>query len=93
MGAQGGVEYSEDVPDKNSSHQRHNDIRHRAEPRANRLPLLQQGGFSNTIRRSRNQFLYVVPPLVAAYWLMEWANERNHYLNCKAGRALFEQEG
>jgi ubiquinol-cytochrome c reductase subunit 8 len=28
------------------------------------------------IRRSRNQFLYVVPPLIAAYLLMGWAEER-----------------
>jgi ubiquinol-cytochrome c reductase subunit 8 len=35
-----------------------------------------KGGVSNTIRRSRNQFLYVVPPFVAAYVLMSWANER-----------------
>ena len=30
----------------------------------------------NTFRRSRNQFLYVVPPFVAAFLLMEWAEER-----------------
>ena len=27
----------------------------------------------NTFRRSRAQFWYVVPPFVAAWWLLEWA--------------------
>jgi len=30
----------------------------------------------NTFRRSKNQFLYVVPPLVVAYLLMDWAEKR-----------------
>lgn len=30
----------------------------------------------NTARRSRNQFLYVVPPFVLAYLLMTWAEDR-----------------
>ena len=30
----------------------------------------------NTVRRARNQVLYVVPPFVVAYSLMEWAIER-----------------
>ncbi|SMQ46517.1 unnamed protein product [Zymoseptoria tritici ST99CH_3D1] len=81
MGAQGGVEYSEDVPDNKFSVWC---FGHKRIPRT-------KG--TTTYAIAPNRFLYVVPPLVAAYWLMEWANERNHYLNCKAGRALFEQEG
>jgi hypothetical protein len=30
----------------------------------------------NTFRRTRQQFLYWVPPLVAAYFAMEWAIEK-----------------
>ena len=44
----------------------------------------------NTWRRFRGQVLYVVPAMFAGYYLMNWATERNHYLNSKAGRAEFE---
>ncbi|KKK13476.1 cytochrome b-c1 complex subunit 8 [Aspergillus rambellii] len=40
----------------------------------------------NTFRRCRHQVLYVVPPFVAAYAAMNWAIERNEYLNSKPGR-------
>ncbi|KAK7702460.1 hypothetical protein SLS57_011379 [Botryosphaeria dothidea] len=30
----------------------------------------------NTWRRSKAQFLYWVPPLLAGYWVMTWANEQ-----------------
>jgi ubiquinol-cytochrome c reductase subunit 8 len=30
----------------------------------------------NTFRRSRNQFLYVVPPFVAAYFVLDWAEKK-----------------
>ncbi|EEH33407.1 ubiquinol-cytochrome c reductase complex ubiquinone-binding protein [Paracoccidioides lutzii Pb01] len=40
----------------------------------------------NTWRRTRNQALYVVPPFVAAYAILNWAVERNEYLNSKPGR-------
>lgn len=30
----------------------------------------------NTFRRSKNQVLYVVPPFVIAYFLMDWAEQR-----------------
>ena len=46
----------------------------------------------NSVRRVRNQILYVVPPFVAAYSLMQWAIERNEYLNSKPGRAEFGDE-
>lgn len=35
-----------------------------------------EGAVGNTFRRCRNQFLYVVPPLLAGYLLMQWAVER-----------------
>ncbi|OAP65498.1 hypothetical protein AYL99_01470 [Fonsecaea erecta] len=56
----------------------------------NRLNPLANGVHNavfNTYRRAKNQVLYWVPPLVAAYLLMDWANRRNEYLNSKAGRA------
>ncbi|KAH6633783.1 cytochrome b-c1 complex subunit 8, partial [Boeremia exigua] len=46
-------------------------------------------GFWNVVRRSRNQVLYFIPPLIAGYAAMEWAIERNEYLNSKQGRAEF----
>jgi ubiquinol-cytochrome c reductase subunit 8 len=33
-------------------------------------------GFWNVVRRSRNQVLYFIPPLIAGYAAMEWAIER-----------------
>ncbi|KAJ5938061.1 ubiquinol-cytochrome C reductase complex subunit UcrQ [Penicillium verhagenii] len=42
----------------------------------------------NSFRRFRNQVLYVVPPFVVAYATMNWAVERNEYLNSKPGRLL-----
>ncbi|QKX57605.1 uncharacterized protein TRUGW13939_04723 [Talaromyces rugulosus] len=41
----------------------------------------------NTFRRFRHQVLYVAPPFLIAYSLMDWATERNEYLNSKPGRA------
>jgi ubiquinol-cytochrome c reductase subunit 8 len=49
-------------------------------------------GFWNVVRRSRNQVLYFIPPLIAGYATMQWAIERNEYLNSKAGRAEFGDE-
>lgn len=46
----------------------------------------------NTFRRTKGQIFYWVPPLVAAYYLLEWATERNHFLNSKHGRAEFGDE-
>ncbi|EFY84719.1 ubiquinol--cytochrome-c reductase subunit 8 [Metarhizium acridum] len=45
--------------------------------------------FFNTFRRTKGQIFYWLPPLVAGYYLMQWATERNHYLQSKAGRAEF----
>ncbi|KAL1592473.1 Cytochrome b-c1 complex subunit 8, mitochondrial [Nothophoma quercina] len=49
-------------------------------------------GFWNVVRRSRNQVLYFIPPLIAGYATMQWAIERNEYLNSKHGRAEFADE-
>ncbi|KOS23142.1 Cytochrome b-c1 complex subunit 8 [Escovopsis weberi] len=43
----------------------------------------------NTFRRTKGQIFYWLPSLVIGYYLMDWATERNHYLNSKAGRAEF----
>jgi len=40
----------------------------------------------NTYRRTYHQILYWLPPLVLGYVLMDWATERNEYLNSKPGR-------
>ncbi|KAB8073178.1 cytochrome b-c1 complex subunit 8 [Aspergillus leporis] len=52
-------------------------------------PLAGAGhaAFFNVFRRFRHQILYVAPPFIAAYAAMNWAIERNHYLNSKPGRA------
>ncbi|RPA82350.1 hypothetical protein BJ508DRAFT_414183, partial [Ascobolus immersus RN42] len=46
----------------------------------------------NSWRRFRGQALYVIPPFAAAYYLMEWANHKNEFLNSKEGRALYGGE-
>ncbi|RDW82010.1 ubiquinol-cytochrome c reductase complex ubiquinone-binding protein [Coleophoma cylindrospora] len=46
----------------------------------------------NTWRRFSHQVLYFAPPLIAAYVAMEWAIERNEYLNSKPGRLEFADE-
>ncbi|KAL2118582.1 hypothetical protein VTJ04DRAFT_8242 [Mycothermus thermophilus] len=43
----------------------------------------------NTWRRFSSQVLYVAPPIIAGYYAINWAVERNHYLNSKQGRAEF----
>ncbi|OTB10405.1 hypothetical protein K445DRAFT_323013 [Daldinia sp. EC12] len=45
----------------------------------------------NTWRRFGAQVLYWAPPLLAAYYAMDWAIKRNEYLNSKAGRAEFNE--
>ncbi|GLI71988.1 ubiquinol--cytochrome-c reductase subunit 8 [Penicillium ochrochloron] len=42
----------------------------------------------NSFRRFRHQVLYVVPPFIVAYATMNWAVERNEFLNSKPGRLL-----
>ncbi|KAF1989877.1 hypothetical protein K402DRAFT_325430 [Aulographum hederae CBS 113979] len=46
----------------------------------------------NTYRRVKGQIFYIVPPFAVAYFAMSWAEERNRYLNSKAGRAEFAAE-
>ncbi|GIZ45747.1 hypothetical protein CKM354_000890000 [Cercospora kikuchii] len=41
----------------------------------------------NTARRTRGQILYWGIPMLLAYSAMQWANQKNAYLNSKAGRA------
>ncbi|KAI1800287.1 UcrQ-domain-containing protein [Daldinia bambusicola] len=45
----------------------------------------------NTWRRFSTQVLYWAPPLLAAYYAMDWAIKRNEYLNSKQGRAEFKE--
>ncbi|QGA15237.1 hypothetical protein EYB26_002894 [Talaromyces marneffei] len=40
----------------------------------------------NTFRRFRHQVLYFAPPFIVAYAAMNWAVEKNEYLNSKPGR-------
>ncbi|EWC43705.1 cytochrome b-c1 complex subunit 8 [Drechslerella stenobrocha 248] len=47
----------------------------------------------NGWRRFRSQVLYIAPPFVAGYLLLDWAEKRNKFLNSKAGQALLEDEG
>ncbi|KAF2666941.1 putative ubiquinol-cytochrome C reductase complex subunit UcrQ [Microthyrium microscopicum] len=46
----------------------------------------------NVSRRAKNQVLYWAPPLLGMYFLLDWANKRNHYLNSKAGRLEYADE-
>ncbi|KAK3307904.1 cytochrome b-c1 complex subunit 8, partial [Chaetomium strumarium] len=46
----------------------------------------------NTWRRFRNQVIYFAPPMIAGYYVLNWAIHRNEYLNSKAGRAEFAGE-
>ncbi|KAL2269163.1 hypothetical protein VTJ83DRAFT_4009 [Remersonia thermophila] len=46
----------------------------------------------NTWRRFSAQVFYWATPALAGYYLINWAVERNHYLNSKAGRAEFGEE-
>ncbi|RYP14492.1 hypothetical protein DL765_006328 [Monosporascus sp. GIB2] len=55
--------------------------------RQNPLAGAGRAAVFNTWRRFSTQVLYWAPPLVAAYYAMKWAGERNEYLNSKGGRA------
>ncbi|CAK7219110.1 Cytochrome b-c1 complex subunit 8, mitochondrial [Sporothrix bragantina] len=46
----------------------------------------------NTWRRFSRQVLYWAPPFIAGYYIMQWATERNHFLNSKHGRVHEEEE-
>ncbi|RPB25769.1 hypothetical protein L211DRAFT_782566 [Terfezia boudieri ATCC MYA-4762] len=45
----------------------------------------------NSFRRFRQSVLYVVPPFIVGYMLMDWATKRNEFLNSKEGRALYHE--
>ncbi|KAF2484042.1 cytochrome b-c1 complex subunit 8 [Neohortaea acidophila] len=48
-----------------------------------------QAAIFNTFRRTRNQILFWSVPMLIGYELMQWATERNEYLNSKEGRELY----
>jgi len=45
----------------------------------------------NSFRRFRQSVLYVIPPFIAGYMLMDWSTKRNEFLNSKEGRALYAE--
>ncbi|KAF2158677.1 hypothetical protein M409DRAFT_71527 [Zasmidium cellare ATCC 36951] len=64
-----------------------------AQNRLRPLAGTAQAAVFNTFRRTRNQILYWGVPLLVGYQAMQWATERNEYLNSKAGRAEFGEDG
>ncbi|RSL55895.1 Cytochrome b-c1 complex subunit 8 [Fusarium duplospermum] len=46
----------------------------------------------NTFRRTKSQIFFWLPPMLAGYYIMDWAVHRSEYLNSKAGRAEFGDE-
>jgi len=46
----------------------------------------------NTWRRFSAQVLYWVPPFIGTYYILEWAQHRNEFLNSKEGRPTDEEE-
>ncbi|TVY37979.1 Cytochrome b-c1 complex subunit [Lachnellula subtilissima] len=46
----------------------------------------------NVWRRFSHQVLYIAPPMIIAYLAMDWAIERNEYLNSKPGRLEYGEE-
>nr|WNS47929.1 CapN [Capnodium sp. TTI-000886] len=55
------------------------------------LHFYSKGSIYNVIRRTRHQFLYVVPPFLVGYLVMDWANKKNEHLNSKEGRVETEE--
>ncbi|TKA81097.1 hypothetical protein B0A49_00392 [Cryomyces minteri] len=41
----------------------------------------------NTWRRFKGQVLYIAPPMIIAYSIMQWAIEKNEHYNSKQGRS------
>jgi len=54
--------------------------------RQNPLAGVLHAAIFNTFRRTRHQILYWLPPILIAYYSMEWAIEKNEYYNSKPGR-------
>ncbi|EEU45581.1 uncharacterized protein NECHADRAFT_73715 [Fusarium vanettenii 77-13-4] len=46
----------------------------------------------NTFRRTKSQIFFWLPPMLAGYYIMDWAVHRSEYLNSKAGRAEYADE-
>ncbi|CAK7209366.1 Cytochrome b-c1 complex subunit 8, mitochondrial [Sporothrix eucalyptigena] len=46
----------------------------------------------NSWRRFSRQVLYWAPAFIGGYYIMQWATERNHFLNSKHGRVHEEEE-
>ncbi|TKA22560.1 hypothetical protein B0A50_08130 [Salinomyces thailandicus] len=63
-----------------------------AQNRQNPLAGTFNAAVFNTFRRTRHQILYWAVPMLIAYEGMQWAIERNEYLNSKQGRAEFADE-
>ena len=57
--------------------------------RQNPLAGVFHDAIFNTFRRVSSQILYIAPPFIGAYLILDWATHRNEYLNSKAGRAEF----
>ena len=60
--------------------------------RQNPLAGTARAAVFNVARRTGHQILFWLPPLVLGYTLMEWAIERNEYLNSKPGRLELGEE-
>ena len=60
-----------------------------AQNRQNPLAGTFNAAVFNTFRRTRNQILYWSIPLIIGYEVMQWAEEKNHFVNSKEGRALY----
>ncbi|KAF2659639.1 hypothetical protein K491DRAFT_590511 [Lophiostoma macrostomum CBS 122681] len=60
--------------------------------RQNPLAGALNNAIFNTFRRTRTQILYWAPALIIGYSTMQWAIERNEYLNSKPGRAEYAEE-
>ncbi|KAF2858206.1 UcrQ-domain-containing protein [Piedraia hortae CBS 480.64] len=63
-----------------------------ANDRLNPLAGTLRAAIFNTFYRTRMQILYWSIPMFLAYEALQWAEERNKYLNSKAGRAEFADE-
>ncbi|CAI4215321.1 unnamed protein product [Parascedosporium putredinis] len=57
--------------------------------RQNPLAHTAHDAVFNIWRRFYGQVFFWLPAGIAGYYILDWANHRNHYLNSKAGRAEF----
>ncbi|ERF76878.1 hypothetical protein EPUS_02589 [Endocarpon pusillum Z07020] len=47
----------------------------------------------NTTRRTKDQILFWLAPMVIGYAVMDWAIQKNEYYNSKPGRMAAEEHG